>query len=141
MTDLDKELLRNDILDQHIMILSSISKIRASVHNTPIPVIHSVMKDFIKKTKIHLEFEDNFLYPIMLSSEDEETVLTTKSFLNELSPLVMFINSFMDEWGMNSKSVIESRFINDSTTLMDKLESRIAKEETYLFPLFFKTIN
>ncbi|NLP36319.1 MAG: hemerythrin domain-containing protein [Firmicutes bacterium] len=86
------------------------------------------------KLMIHLNTEDQHLYPRLLA--DDNSAATTKRFITEMEDITKVFNNYKTRY--NSANAIKEnivRFISETENLFNALRKRIEKEESQLLPL------
>ena len=88
------------------------------------------------KLKIHMQREDDFLYPELLNNEKKEVKDMTKKYIAEMGGLADQFNEFNDKYKQYS-AIIEdpNNFKKEFTTMSKKLLKRIDREDNKLYPL------
>ncbi len=91
------------------------------------------------KLSIHIQREDDFLYPDLLKSDREDVKRITKEFIGEMGDLNKVFKKF-DKKYLRATVISESseNFVDDLTVVLEKLEQRIEREDNNLYPLVIK---
>mgnify|MGYP003762264047 CR=1 FL=1 len=87
------------------------------------------------KLKIHLNTEDEHMYPLLLADGDKEIKEMAKLYMDEMG----YINEEFAKYknSFNTKSKIEKNVENfkaETKRIFEILENRVLKEETELYP-------
>lgn len=86
--------------------------------------------------RIHFAQEDRYLYPLVMAAADPQTRATAQAFVSEMGSLGAAFNDFAARW--NSSSAIANafdRFRRESDAVFNALTTRIARENSILYPL------
>jgi iron-sulfur cluster repair protein YtfE (RIC family) len=88
------------------------------------------------KIRIHLSFEDKFLYPQLLTSESIEVKKVANEYINEMGSISDDFANFKDEFNTRFKVMNnQKKFMEESQKILKSLENRMQKEDRYLYPL------
>lgn len=86
--------------------------------------------------KIHLMEEDKFLYPRLLSSEDNEIQAMTKLYIDEMGDLANHYFQFKNAYNVASKINADmDNFIRSAKITIELLKTRILKEDKELYQI------
>lgn len=86
--------------------------------------------------RLHLATEDEWFYPAMIGSDLPLAASLATAFRDEVGEIAAEVETFLAQW--NSSTVIElgfDRFRDELLCLFHKLENRIGRENTELYPL------
>ncbi|SHM31268.1 Hemerythrin HHE cation binding domain-containing protein [Caldanaerovirga acetigignens] len=85
---------------------------------------------------LHLNSEDKYFYPVLLSHYNPEIRKKALEFTNETGDLSQKFANFKSEY-MQAKNIKENpeKFIEDFSKINTALRQRIEREEKYLYPL------
>jgi len=98
-----------------------------------------VLNKLAGKLLIHLGAEDEFLYPHLLASNDEETRQVAQQFVDEMGGISKAFVGYNDKWKMAASIQADAvGFINETKAIYTALAERIEKENTVLYPLMDK---
>ena len=85
--------------------------------------------------EIHMDVEDNKLYPYLRKNKSESIKLLAKRYVEEMGKIYGEYVDFIQKW--NSKKQISDKpqmFQQDIRNILNKISRRIIKEEKVLFP-------
>lgn len=88
------------------------------------------------KLVTHLDAEDKFLYPKLISDQNEKTSATSQKFMQEMGGLVDVFVNYKKEYMIagNIKKQPE-KFIIDTRSVFSAVKKRVMAEENELYPL------
>ena len=125
---------------QHDFILDLAGEINQALENLNSEIdvarLQKLLARFDNILKIHLQSEDNFLYPMMQASSDAEISATATRFNEEMGGLLSAYLDFADRWS-SARAIFDDRaaFRNDWDGLCEALALRIERENGELYPL------
>lgn len=88
------------------------------------------------KLKIHLNFEDKFLYPNLVNGKDIKIKDMANSYITDMGNIADAFTNYKNEF--NTKTKINQgmdTFLSQTKTIVKKIKKRISKEETELYRL------
>lgn len=88
------------------------------------------------KLKIHLSYEDKFLYPHLINGQDAELKDMAEEYIHEMGDIANVFTAYKNEF--NTRSKINERldtFKFDTKSILDKIKNRISKEENGLYKI------
>lgn len=94
------------------------------------------LAEWVSLLRTHLASEDEWLYPAMIASDDEQASSTAIRFQTEMGYLAEGLEAFDRNW--SSSAVIGARFPSfraEAFTLFAAFDRRIAHEDQTLYPL------
>lgn len=86
---------------------------------------------------MHLKYEDEHLYPLMLQHSNEEIRKISTQFNKEMGDLYSLFEQYKDKYLRKPGAMVEnpSEFIKDTNAILYSISKRVEKEEHELFPL------
>lgn len=125
---------------QHLEVLELMKIIEALIKRGDFEVtakdIAYNINNMAGKLKVHLVSEDKFLYPNLMSSDNENIKNTAYSFNNEMGSLTESFTSFVKKYNIPSKILQNSgSFTVESKKVFALIFDRINKEDSELYPL------
>lgn len=128
----------NNFTRQHKDILSDINEIDKIVskqdYEEHLSEFVSHINSLAGKLKVHLSYEDKFLYPNLINGEDMELKNMAEEYIREMGDIANVFTAYKDEF--NTKSKINERldtFKVDTKRILDEIKNRISKEENGLY--------
>ena len=100
---------------------------------------HSIAVQLAKLShllRLHLATEDEWFYPAMIASGEPLAAALATTYRDEVGGIAQEVEAFLMQW--NSSVVIElgaSRFRQEILGLFHKIEDRIGREDSELYPL------
>jgi len=86
--------------------------------------------------KVHLLEEDEFLYPNLLRSADEEIKKMAREYLMEMGDLISKYTEFKSNYNIGNKiNNNKEKFLIDVQIILKALKDRITKEDNELYHL------
>ncbi|WP_394522559.1 hemerythrin domain-containing protein [Lacrimispora sp. JR3] len=86
------------------------------------------------KLKIHLSFEDQYLYPSFLHSSDSRLVTMADEYQKEMGNLLAVFTGFKDKYNTKLKILSEKAFFyGEADKIIRAIETRMQKEEKGLY--------
>ncbi len=86
------------------------------------------------KLKIHLSFEDQYLYPSFLHSSDQRLVTMAREYQKEMGNLLAVFTAFKDKFNTKLKILSEkASFYGEADKIIRAIETRMQKEEKGLY--------
>ena len=125
---------------QHDELLDIAAKIAAHLHvdelmNDDSEVL-SLLAVLLGKLSVHLEMEDQILYPKLLGQADEETKSVARRFIAEMGGIGNSIDAYEKKWLPASEIQKDpSGFIEQTKSVFDVLAARIEKENNEMYEL------
>ena len=86
--------------------------------------------------RLHFATEDEWFYPAMIESDEPLAAALAATYRDEVGGIAEDVEAFLMQW--NSSIVIElgaSRFRQEILGLFHKIEDRIGREDSELYPL------
>ncbi len=98
--------------------------------------IRKSLSQLAGKLKIHMQREDDFLYPDLLKSEKQDVKRITQKFINEMGNLSVVFEKFNKKY-LRYTIITENtdNFIKELKIVLEKLEERVESEENKLYTL------
>jgi len=128
----------NNFTRQHKDILSDINEIDKIVskqdYEEHLNEFVSHINSLAGKLKIHLSYEDKFLYPNLINGQDTELKNMAEEYIQEMGDIADVFAVYKDEF--NTKSKINDKldtFKADTKRILDEIKNRISKEENGLY--------
>jgi len=88
------------------------------------------------KIKVHMGYEDRFLYPTLLKSNNSEVKNTTQEYINEMGDIANRFMDFKNNFNTRSKLLNSPKdFLQQHQIIFDDLIKRIEREDLHLYPL------
>lgn len=92
------------------------------------------MCQFAGKVKVHLSSEDDFLYPYLAKSQDENVRQMAVRYQKQMGSIAEKFIAYKDKYNTKQKVLANIRQIKiETNTIFRELENRIRKEETELY--------
>lgn len=86
--------------------------------------------------KIHLLSEDEYMYPALKASTDPEIRNMAESYSHEMGDLVIEFSEYKNRYNTKNKVLAEGKeFIPATQTIVNKIKSRMEKEDNKLYTL------
>lgn len=130
----------NNFTRQHKDILSDINEIDKIVskqdYKEHLNEFVSHINSLAGKLKIHLSYEDKFLYPNLINGESTELKNMAEEYMCEMGDISDVFTAYKNAF--NTKSKISPQidtFKDDTKRILDKIKNRISKEESGLYKL------
>ena len=99
----------------------------------------SRMSALLGKLLLHLDTEDQFLYPDLKKSGDAVTASVVDRFQREMGGLAKTISAWGDRWSTPSSIKANPRhFVVETNAVLTSLSARIQREHKDLYPLLDK---
>lgn len=128
----------NNFIRQHKDILSDINEIDKIVskqdYEEHLSEFVSHINSLAGKLKIHLSYEDKFLYPNLINGEDTELKNMAEEYMREMGDIADVFTAYKNEF--NTRSKINERldtFKVDTKRILAEIKNRILKEENGLY--------
>lgn len=127
---------------QHEEVSKIITYLKKETNNTSEENAFDIAKNIsilAGKLKIHLREEDNSIYPMLLDSENKELREFGKEYNDEMKDIFEKFINFKNKYNTKSKLMnnIEG-FKLETNKMINKLETRINKEDNHLYPILEK---
>ncbi|MDD4767541.1 MAG: hemerythrin domain-containing protein [Desulfotomaculaceae bacterium] len=136
------EIYSQKIKEQHKEIKAIINELREDVYSAediPDNTIWIALKlgqlNAILHT--HLKFEDDFLYPCLIESNDQYTAETAAKFSLEMGGLADKFAAYIKQY-IGTPNAIRAdmkKFVQETSSLIDKISTRIEAEDKELVEL------
>jgi len=86
---------------------------------------------------MHLKYEDEYLYPLLLKHPNEEVRTTAHQFYQEMGSLSAVFDQYKDKYLKKPGAMGENpdEFVKDTQAILYDISKRVEKEEYALFPL------
>lgn len=133
----------NNFIRQHKDILSDINEIDKIVskqdYEEHLSEFVSHINSLAGKLKIHLSYEDKFLYPNLINGHDIELKNMTEEYIREMGDIADVFTAYKNEF--NTRSKINERldtFKVDTKRILDEIKNRISKEENGLYKVILQ---
>ena len=125
---------------QHDEIYKSIYDIEALIKNNTIEKDAMTLGKLISllsgKLKVHLQSEDNFLYPNLLNSGDSKIKTITQSYIDEMGNLKSVFEDYKNNFNTKNKICADINAIKIETSkILNALKNRLNKEDNNLYTL------
>ncbi|WP_024832277.1 hemerythrin domain-containing protein [Ruminiclostridium josui] len=96
--------------------------------------ISSKISNLAGKLKVHLNTEDQYMYPQLLKSSNSEIRKTAQAYIDEMGTISTQFMAYKDRFNTRSKITNDiDLFVSESKKIFDILEQRIAKENSNLY--------
>ncbi|WP_027632837.1 hemerythrin domain-containing protein [Clostridium hydrogeniformans] len=125
---------------QHDEIYKSIYDIEALIKNNTIEKDAMTLGKLISllsgKLKVHLQSEDNFLYPNLLNSGDSKLKTITQSYIDEMGNLKSVFEDYKNNFNTKNKICADiNAFKIETSKILNALKNRLNKEDNNLYTL------
>lgn len=130
----------NNLVRQHEAIRENVKTIESLINKNNIEndsfEISKNINLLIGVLKVHLQSEDNFLYPQLLKSDDDKLKNMAKHYIDEMGNINVEFEKYKTQFNTKTKinDNVES-FKNFTTEIIKVLKNRLDKEDKYLYPL------
>ncbi|MFL0250934.1 hemerythrin domain-containing protein [Clostridium neuense] len=128
---------------QHKDILSDINEIDKIVNRQD---YEEYLNEFVShinnlsgRLKIHLSYEDKFLYPSLVDGQDTELKNLAQEYAHEMGDIADVFSHYKNEFNTKSK-IIErlDTFKVNTKHILDEIKNRISKEENGLYKVILE---
>lgn len=122
------------IKKQHSEIANILEKLKSALSKEDYYAASSNINELAGKLKIHLRYEDDYIYPELLKSENTNVKNISNKFIKEMGDLASVFDDFKNKY--NTKSKIESNITEFKLTcnvVIKALEKRLSKEDNELY--------
>lgn len=122
------------IKKQHSEIANVLGKLKNALSKEDYSAASSNINELAGKLKIHLRYEDDYIYPELLKSENTNVKNISNKFIKEMGDLASVFDDFKNKY--NTKSKIESNITEFKSTcnvVIKALEKRLSKEDNELY--------
>ena len=130
----------NNFIRQHKDVIEDINEIEKIINRKD---YKKYLDDFVShinslagKLKIHLSYEDKFLYPNLINGEDAQLKNMANLYMHEMGDISSVFTDYKNKY--NTKSKVNDRlntFEADTTDILNNIKNRIEKEESELYKL------
>lgn len=130
----------NNLVRQHEAIRENVKTIESLINKNSIEndsfEISKNINLLIGVLKVHLQSEDNFLYPQLLKGDDDKLKDMAKHYIDEMGNINAEFEKYKAEFNTKTKinNNIES-FKNHTAEIIKVLKNRLDKEDKHLYPL------
>ncbi len=123
---------------QHEEIAEIISDIKSDIDQKDIAKealeISSKISNLAGKLKVHLNTEDQYMYPQLLKSSNSEVQTTAQAYIDEMGTISTEFMAYKDRFNTRTKITNEiDLFVSESKRIFSLLQQRIAKEDSNLY--------
>lgn len=123
---------------QHEEIAEIISDIKSDIDQKDIAKealeISSKISNLAGKLKVHLNTEDQYMYPQLLKSSNSEVQTTAQAYIDEMGTISTVFMEYKDRFNTRTKITNEiDLFVSESKRIFSLLQQRIAKEDSNLY--------
>lgn len=123
---------------QHEEIAEIISQIKSDIDQKDIAKealeISSKISNLAGKLKVHLNTEDQYMYPQLLKSSNSEVQTTAQAYIDEMGTISTEFMAYKDRFNTRTKITNEiDLFVSESKRIFSLLQKRIAKEDSNLY--------
>ncbi len=123
---------------QHEEIAEIISDIKSDIDQKDIAKealeISSKISNLAGKLKVHLNTEDQYMYPQLLKSSNSEVQTTAQAYIDEMGTISTEFMAYKDRFNTRTKITNEiNLFVSESKRIFSLLQQRIAKEDSNLY--------
>ncbi len=123
---------------QHEEIAEIISEIKSDIDQKDIAKealgISSKISNLAGKLKVHLNTEDQYMYPQLLKSSNSEVQTTAQAYIDEMGTISTEFMAYKDRFNTRTKITNEiDLFVSESKRIFSLLQQRIAKEDSNLY--------
>ena len=136
------EYLRTELLrKQHTQILKLAAELQALIDSSGVNAgsaasIRELLERLATILEVHLQIEDDVLYPSLVTDSDSAIATIATKYKNEMGGLASTFASFMKAWRVpGSIEPRPSKFMSESESVFKLLTIRIEREENSLYPL------
>lgn len=130
----------NNLVRQHEAIRENVKTIEILINKNNIEndsfEISKNINLLIGVLKVHLQSEDNFLYPQLLKGDDDKLKDMAKHYIDEMGNISTEFEKYRAQF--NTKTKINDNienFKNHTAEIIKVLKNRLDKEDKYLYPL------
>ena len=130
----------NNFIRQHKDILSDINEIDKIVskqdYEEHLNEFVSHINSLAGKLKVHLSYEDKFLYPNLIKGEDMELKSMTEEYMREMGDIADVFTDYKNEF--NTRSKINERldtFKVDTKRILDEIQNTFESSNWKSFPV------
>lgn len=119
---------------QHTEISLILNKLKEVMSGEDNNLIAKCINELAGKLTMHLKYEDDYLYPQLLKSDNSIIKNTTNKFMKEMGDLASVFVEFKNKY--NTKSKIDADvngFKKSCKEVIKALEKRLHKEDTELY--------
>ncbi len=96
--------------------------------------ISSKISNLAGKLKVHLNTEDQYMYPQLLKSSNHEVRTTAQAYIDEMGTISTEFMAYKERFNTRTKITNDiALFVSESQRIFDLLEERIAKEDSNLY--------
>ena len=123
---------------QHEEIAEIVSDIKSYINHKDIAKealeLSSKISNLAGKLKVHLNTEDQYMYPQLLKSSNSEVRTTAQAYIDEMGTISTQFMAYKDRFNTRTKITKDiDTFVSESHRIFDLLEQRIAKEDANLY--------
>ncbi len=123
---------------QHEEIAETLSDIKFDINHKDIAKealgISSKISNLAGKLKVHLNTEDQYMYPQLLNSSNSEVRITAQAYIDEMGTISTEFMEYKDRFNTRTKITKDiDLFVSESHRIFHLLEERIAKEDANLY--------
>lgn len=126
----------NELRADHGRILDLAGDLRAAVEtegsNRPVATLRWRLA---RALMTHLALEDRFFYPALARGGDDRTARLGSQFQDEMGDLAAAFAAYLARWSENRVAANWPTFREETLSVLDALERRIARENEALYPL------
>ncbi|MBP1754549.1 MAG: hypothetical protein H6Q59_947 [Firmicutes bacterium] len=121
----------DSIKSEIVIIQDELQKGSAGINLSEVALHISKLAGFLK---MHLLEEDQFLYPNLLVSTDEDIRNMVNQYIQEMGHLAEEYTIFKNKYNVGSKiKGQENVFVEEANLMIDALKKRIDREDTGLY--------
>ncbi|PKM50862.1 MAG: cation-binding protein [Firmicutes bacterium HGW-Firmicutes-7] len=135
-----------DSLDkQHVMIRDYVKDIieivgKNDLDNTASEVA-KIISTLSGRLKIHLQTEDKFLYPKLLTDNNAEIRKTTELYIKEMGNISTEFENYKNQFNTRSKICADiENFKKQTKLIFQVLGKRLDQEDGHLYPMIRKQV-
>ncbi|MEW8957392.1 hemerythrin domain-containing protein [Clostridium sp.] len=130
----------NNFTRQHEEIYKSIEEIESLIKDSNIEenAMHlgKTISLLSGKLKVHLQSEDNFLYPSLLSISDSKIKTITQNYIDEMGNLKITFEDYKNKFNTKNKICSDiNKFKMETDKILIALKNRLNKEDNHLYTL------
>jgi len=125
---------------QHEEILSILSEIKGIIRSGNLEENAAEAANLISilagKLRVHLNAEDELMYPSLLNSNNPEIRSTAGSFTEEMGNISKVVSDYKERYNTRTKILTNKYgFATETENILSMLEKRIEKENSILYPM------
>lgn len=134
----------NNLERQHESIREYVNQILVYIKNNQVEndahEIAKLINTLSGRLKIHLQAEDQHLYPKLKQSDNREIKQTTERYIKEMGNISQVFEDYKNKYNTKSKIYDDiNTFKVETSQVFKVLANRLDQEDNYLYPLIKST--